>query len=278
MAEYDITYFAELATALTDVGIATWNLEYRRVSNPGGGWPGTFLDAARGTDHLRTLVAEHDRDLGRVIAAGHSTGGHLALWLATRHALSADSELYVADPLDIRGVLALAPAAHLAPLHSEGTCDAAVDRLMGGSPATYPRRYRDGSPAEMVPLRVPQIVIVGQHDETWRPNGEAYVQVASRAADTVEMRVAKESGHFEMIAPKSTHGRWSSRHFETCWTHSARNQRLVDRRAALREISEQPERHGSDDRYGDQGSQHEDREQLCEADRDLRFEYQCAQL
>ena len=59
-----------------------WNLEYRRVGNAGGGWPGTFLDIARGADHLTALAVKHKLDLSRVIASGHSAGGHLALWLA----------------------------------------------------------------------------------------------------------------------------------------------------------------------------------------------------
>ena len=204
LAAVDITYFAELADAFAGAGIATWNLEYRRVGNAGGAWPGTFLDTARGADHIRTIAAEHEFDLDRVIVAGHSAGGHLALWLAARHKLDTDSEVYVADPLEVRGVLALAPADPLAKLYAEGTCDAAADGLMGGSPAMYPRRYRDGSPAEMVPLGVPQILVLGQHDDTWRPVGEAYYQVANQAADTIELRVAQESGHFEMIAPRST--------------------------------------------------------------------------
>lgn len=35
---------AALATALTTMGYATWNIEYRQVGDQGGGWPGTFRD------------------------------------------------------------------------------------------------------------------------------------------------------------------------------------------------------------------------------------------
>ncbi len=204
LAEYGLDYFGSLAEALTSEGIATWSLEYRRVGHSGGGWPGTFQDVARGADHLRSLATPHTLDLGRVVTVGHSAGGQLAIWLAGRPRLIPQSELHVPDPLTVAGVLALAPAAHLAMLHAEGTCDEAVDRLIGGAPDAFPERYRDVSPAEMVPIGVPQILIVGRHDATWRPNGEAYYEAARQARDSVELRLAPESGHFEMVVPSSS--------------------------------------------------------------------------
>lgn len=204
LAEHDLRYFGALGTALMKRGFATWNVEYRRIGNAGGGWPGTFLDVARGADAVRTLSVDYGLDAGRVIAIGHSAGGHLALWLAARRQLAPSSEVYVEDPIQLTGVLALAPAAHLARLHAEGTCEAAVGRLMGGSPAMHPDRYHDGSPVERLPLRVPQIVLVGRHDATWRPIGEAYHDLATRAGDQVALRVAPASGHFEMVVPSST--------------------------------------------------------------------------
>ena len=59
----DVQNTAPLATALTELGIATWNLEYRRIDQPGGGWPGTFEDVARGVDHIRALAASYPLDL-----------------------------------------------------------------------------------------------------------------------------------------------------------------------------------------------------------------------
>src|SRR5215831_10892657 len=96
-----------VAAALTDAGIATWNIEYRRLGNDGGGWPGTFQDVARATDFVRTLARDYELDLARVIAVGHSAGGHLALWLAARGRLAPTSDLYVKDPLRLTGVLDL---------------------------------------------------------------------------------------------------------------------------------------------------------------------------
>ena len=93
LAEYDLGYMSSLAAALTADGVATWSIEYRRVGDDGGGWPGTFDDVGAAADHLREIAAEHELDLERVVAVGHSAGGHLALWLAARHGLSVDGGL-----------------------------------------------------------------------------------------------------------------------------------------------------------------------------------------
>ncbi len=65
-----------LAAALSDAGIAVWNIEYRRLGNSGGGWPGTFQDVGRAANFLRALAADNELDLTRVIGIGHSAGGH----------------------------------------------------------------------------------------------------------------------------------------------------------------------------------------------------------
>jgi acetyl esterase/lipase len=88
-----------LAAALTDAGIATWNVEYR-LDNAGGGWPGTFLDVAHAADHVRTLARDVKLDLTRVISIGHSAGGHLALWLAARSKIAKTSG-HLLVPLEI---------------------------------------------------------------------------------------------------------------------------------------------------------------------------------
>ena len=84
LAEYDIAHIRKLAAAFTAEGIATWTIEYRRVGDNGGGWPGTFDDVAAATDHLVSMAGKFELDLDRFITAGHSAGGHLAIWLANR--------------------------------------------------------------------------------------------------------------------------------------------------------------------------------------------------
>src|SRR5262245_43877582 len=83
----DLENTSPLSAALTSIGIATWNIEYRRIDNPGGGWPGTFEDVANAVDYLRVIAKSFPLDLNRTVIIGHSAGGHLATWAAARHRL-----------------------------------------------------------------------------------------------------------------------------------------------------------------------------------------------
>ncbi len=205
LSVFDIRYTGLAEQAFADAGYAVWSLEYRRVGNPGGGWPGTFLDVATGTDHLTELAREYPLDLDRVIAIGHSAGGQLALWLAARGRIPSSSELYSAGPLDIHGVLALAPAPNLETLHSSGGCGPGVDGLMGGSPDAFPERYQVGSPMQLMPVGVPQRVIVGALDAQFGPSGRAYFQEAQSAGSSpITLREAPEAGHFEVVVPSTS--------------------------------------------------------------------------
>lgn len=205
LAEYDLGHVSSLAAALAEVGVATWSVEYRRVGDDGGGWPGTFLDVAAAADHLRGLAREFRLDLGRVVAVGHSAGGHLALWLAARHRLSADDPLRGRDPLPLLGVVALAGIPDLAAYAAPTGCGAAVPGLLGGAPQDVPERLRRASPIELVPLGVPQTLVVGTLD-TVVPAAQArsYAEAARNAGDPVEVRELETAGHFELIAPAST--------------------------------------------------------------------------
>ena len=182
---------AALADALRDAGFATWNIEYRRTDNPGGGWPNTFLDVARATDHLRMIAEPYALDLTHTIALGHSAGGHLALWLAAADRVPATSEIARRDPLRLRGAVALAGIADLADFrtYSANSCGDVVDPLMGGSPEQFPARYAAGSPAALFPLSVPQVQIVGTLD-----------RIMPQRAREAHQAAARESGSaFELI-------------------------------------------------------------------------------
>lgn len=204
LSEYDIAHSSKLTAALAENGIATWSLEYRRIGDAGGGWPGTFEDVARGADHLVAIAKDYPLDLERVIAAGHSAGGQLALWLAARTEFPAESPFASTSPLAVHGVLALAPAADFDYLYEHATCDRAVERLLGGSPETFPDRYRWIDPIRFDPGPAPQIVVVGRYDEIWSPPARRYAQRAASRGDNVVLIEAAESGHFEMIDPDSS--------------------------------------------------------------------------
>jgi acetyl esterase/lipase len=202
----DLHNTVPMSDALRKAGIATWNVEYRRVDNDGGGWPGTYRDIGAAVDYLRTIADEHRLDLQRVIVIGHSAGGHLALWTAGRHRLREGSPLHVKDPLPIRGVVNLAGPGRLQSLtaeHLQKACGSVpVPELLGGEIERVPERLRDGSPAEMLPLGVPQILITGSLDWLIPPSlGDEYAALARTAGDDVQMKVIEGAGHFEVIAP-----------------------------------------------------------------------------
>ncbi|MEW5917966.1 MAG: alpha/beta hydrolase [Gemmatimonadota bacterium] len=205
LSQYDIAHAGALEQAFADSGYAVWSIEYRRVGNEGGGWPGTFEDVGRAADHLRTLTNQYPLDLRRVVAAGHSAGANFALWLAARSRIRAESPLRAERPLVVQAVLGLAPAPVLPLLHEQRVCGHVIDKLMGGSPEQVPERYRDVSPSLMVPIGVPQILVVGAQDRSWGPAGLAYHQLTVAARDTLVRLVdAPLAGHFDVIAPTTT--------------------------------------------------------------------------
>lgn len=202
LSQFDIKHAGQAEQALADAGYAVWSLEYRRVGDAGGGWPGTFLDIGKGVDHLSVLARAYPLDLDRVLAVGHSAGGHLALWAAARPGIPSSSALHVSRPLPVHGVLALAPAPDLEALHSQGVCGNVIEGLMGGSPDDVPGRYDVASSMRLMPVGVPQRLIVGRHDEAWGPGGRAYFKAArTSGASPVMLLEAPESGHFEVIVP-----------------------------------------------------------------------------
>jgi acetyl esterase/lipase len=157
-----------MADALKAEGIATWNIEYRRLSQSGSGWPGTYLDVSQGVDYLRSIAGDKKLDLTRVIVVGHSAGGHLAMWVAARSRLPSGSAIYVKDPLPIRGVIDLAGTADMEafiPIEQHGCHGAVVEEMLGGKPVDVPDRYAQASAIKMLPLGLSQVIIWGRGDD-----------------------------------------------------------------------------------------------------------------
>ncbi|HEX6322499.1 MAG TPA: alpha/beta hydrolase [Vicinamibacterales bacterium] len=199
---------AAMADALKTAGIATWNVEYRRVGEEGGGWPGTYRDVGAAVDHLRVLARQHPLDPGRTVIVGHSAGGHLAMWAAARSRVPAGSEIHSADPLRVRGVLNLAGPVDLTANIAgyEGLCrDAVVTGLMGGTPSEVPDRYAQASAIRLIPFGVPQVLLMGEHEDfVPRPLAESYARAAAQAGDSVRLIVIPGVGHFEIASPRAT--------------------------------------------------------------------------
>src|SRR5207244_5343392 len=119
-------------------GYVAWNIEYRRVGQEGGGWPGTFDDVAAAADALADIP---EIDQRRLVAVGHSAGGHLALWLASRTAVR----------VRLRGAVSQAGVADLEQAHADDLGSGAVASFLGGSPSDLPDRYAEASPAARIP-------------------------------------------------------------------------------------------------------------------------------
>jgi pimeloyl-ACP methyl ester carboxylesterase len=125
------------------------------------------------------------------------------LLFAARHKAPAGSPVHTPDPLPIKGVIGLAPAADLELTYRNETCGGAAERLVGGTPEEFPQRYHDGSPAALLPLGLPQLIINGAHDEGWLIVSRTYQERARAAGEEVPIIVPPEAGHFELVMPTS---------------------------------------------------------------------------
>jgi acetyl esterase/lipase len=206
LAAYDLHLMDAMATDLTQRGYATWNLEYRRVGDEGGGWPGTFEDIADGLDKLRDLAETYPLDLGRLVITGHSAGGHLALWAGSRSCLTAKSPLYRSAPIKPSGIVSLAGIVDLEHylVRTEGGCGSAVKDLMGGFPEDVAERYRQTSPVEMPLTGIARTLITGKQDPIVPVEHVArYREAHPDQQGMIEDRRVGGIGHFEVIAPDS---------------------------------------------------------------------------
>lgn len=180
-----------LAVDLARRGWAAWNVEYRRVG-AGGGWPATANDVAAAVDHVAALAGPHRLDTGRVALVGHSAGGQLALWAASRRTATVRPRL----------VVALAAVTDLAAARAHGLGGRAVDALLATAPD--PQRARaDASPIARVPLGLAQLVAHAADDPLVPVDqSRRYVAAAQAAGDVTDYRELTHGGHFALITPR----------------------------------------------------------------------------
>ena len=218
-AAYDLTHVAAAAAALASAGYAVWVPEYRRVGDSGGGWPGTFEDVGVAVDHVRELAVRYPTlDTTRVVLAGHSAGGQLALWAASRRAGDVavgaprtdggpgSGAVPTRAPLHVAGVVSLAGIADMAAYGAgTGSCNSAVTPLLGGTPTEVAERYRAVSPVERLPIGVPVRIVHGAADPIVPPAQSRELAARSkRAGESITVVEIPGAGHFDLVAPQST--------------------------------------------------------------------------
>jgi len=188
--KYDLKHTGHLCAALTAKGLATWNVEYRRVGNNGGGWPGTFEDVVSAYRFLPQIAKRYNLDPARTAIMGHSAGGQLALCLAA-HEPSVKRVISLAGVVDLQQAFEL----HLS--------DDAVVQFLGGKPKDVPEHYHEADPMQLN-IRATQWLIHGAADDTVPPPfSRHYAEEKKKRGEDVHYLEISTAGHFELIDPRS---------------------------------------------------------------------------
>jgi acetyl esterase/lipase len=194
-----------VADDLRGRGLVVWSIGYRRVEEPGGGYPGTFQDVAAAVDLLWDEAPKRGLANQQVVAIGHSAGGHLAQWAAARAQLPAWSPLRTEDPFPIDAVVSVGGLGDLKqfPEAIEARCGAGVVGKLTAAPAPgRPDVYVETSPAQMTPGPATEVLVYGELDNLSTPAiNRAMVESRAAQGRTVEAVEAKGAGHFDLMAP-----------------------------------------------------------------------------
>ena len=202
---YGLDLGRPLAATLPSRGWAALNIEYRRVGN-GGGYPTTLIDVAAAIDLLADAgqQAAHEKglelDLNAVVTIGHSAGGHLATWAATRAGQDPGAP-GAAPVVEVSAVVSQAGVLDLRACARDGLGAGAAQEFLGGEPDEVPNRYDAVSPIEHLPLGVPSMCVHATADENVPiSQSQTFVAAALAAGDDTEL-VTVEGDHFVVIDP-----------------------------------------------------------------------------
>jgi acetyl esterase/lipase len=205
-AEWDRSHAEPQSTGLAAAGYLVATVEYRRVAMAGGGWQETFDDVALMADTVPGLVAEAFPgrvDAGRTVLVGHSAGGHLAAWAASRHRLPAESPWHRAAPLPVR-VVSLAGVLDLRLADRLGLGGGATRGLLGGTADEVPERYAAADPMGLLPTGVPTVLVHGSQDEAVPLEvSRAYASAARTVGQDVALHELDRVDHMSLIDPTS---------------------------------------------------------------------------
>ncbi|MGI6110229.1 MAG: alpha/beta hydrolase family protein [Eubacteriaceae bacterium] len=209
---YDLNGISQLCTDLNRRGYAVWNIEYRRVGEPGGGYPGTMTDALDAVNYLNELERNHPLDLTRTVIMGHSAGGQVALWTGScmNHNRSESQNRVESQnqlEIPILGIISMAGVCDLEEMWKLDSLTGPENHtaeLIGGSPDKFPERYQAVSPIALLPLKVPQILFHGKADYDVPPQiSIAYYQAGLACGDTVSLNLLPHTDHFTFLDPSS---------------------------------------------------------------------------
>ncbi|MEJ7805497.1 MAG: alpha/beta hydrolase [Telluria sp.] len=195
-----------VAGALAARGIAVWNVEYRRVDEEGGGYPGTYLDMNAALEQLASVAPRYQLDTTRILAMGHSAGGQLVQWIAGRGKIAATSPLFQARPLPVRDIISLGGLADLR--HEKelikSSCERDMVQLTGMPSATRPDVYADTNAADLLPNGSRTVLITGALDTISPPRAAyAYAARAQAAGDSARVLILPNASHYDEIAASS---------------------------------------------------------------------------
>jgi acetyl esterase/lipase len=191
-AQYDLTHAGHLCAALTANGLVTWNVEYRRVGNPGGGWPGTFEDIRSAWRYVPQLAKKYPVDAGKALVMGHSAGGQLALCLA-------------AHDSSVKHVVSLAGVVDLQQAFEQHLSNNAVADFLGGKPNEVPEHYAEADPMKLtISHSTVQWLIHGASDDVVPSYfSRNYAQAKQQAGANVHYLEISTAGHYDLIDPRS---------------------------------------------------------------------------
>jgi acetyl esterase/lipase len=206
-APWDRNLMNWISDDLRKRGIAVWNIDYRVIED-GNGYPHVFDDTRTAIHHLAIKGREHGLDLSRVVAAGHSAGGHLALWYAAwRRDFRVPPNVRMIVPPTLRGVVSLGglPDLELAERPPGSGCGTEViGQLIGRGLPGRTDPFADTSVPRMGALGIPQVLVNGTNDRIIPTFfAEDYAGKMRAQGDDVRVRLVERTGHVELVAPET---------------------------------------------------------------------------
>ncbi len=189
--KYDLQHAGHFCGALSAAGLATWNVEYRRVGDGGGGWPGTLDDVRAAWHCIPQLAAQHKLEAERMIVVGHSAGGQLAICLGAYEG-------------SVRNIVALAGVLDLRRAWELHLSSNAVAEFLAGAPEDVPQHYGAADPMHLALPQTTQWLLHGAEDEVVAPDfSKAYHDRKNKLGEDVHLLGIPAADHFDLIDPRS---------------------------------------------------------------------------